>query len=452
MERFQLVHMLCCTFLYFTVNAKLQSQVSCGCHGRDGRDGRDGLSGRDGVKGDQGDQGTTGQKGEPGVCDVQELEAIKSKLEKLTQELGTLRNQSKQLTRPDKETKCRQGLHFFEKFKEIPTTGVSDVKSFWIGNDQFLVFASYYGDNAGHEAESLVFEIKNGQFIKNQTLAARGGYYIEHFMIDKEHYMAIANREDSVTGWKLNSIIYKWSRHRFEVFQMFPTNGGSGFKFFTIDGDHYLAVAEFHDRSTYSVDSSLYKWKRGRFEKYQNFPTHGGVACDSIVIANDTYLVFANQRSPQGNHDAESTVYKWSGGHFLKFQTMKARGSFSTKFFQVGDHVFLGFASSRSTKSPLFKWDGSKFTLFQDIPTRFAMELCLFEVNGDVFLAVANYNEGKSFVYKASGAQFTHYQDLETQGARGVHAFVHEGEKYLVFANYWKNKKYNIDSFVYKFV
>ena len=235
--------------------------------------------------------------------------------------------------------------------------------------------------------------------------------------------MAIANREDSVTGWKLNSIIYKWSRHRFEVFQMFPTNGGSGFKFFTIDGDHYLAVAEFHDRSTYSVDSSLYKWKRGRFEKYQNFPTHGGVACDSIVIANDTYLVFANQRSPQGNHDAESTVYKWSGGHFLKFQTMIARGSFSTKFFQVGDHVFLGFASSRSTKSPLFKWDGSKFTLFQDIPTRFAMELCLFEVNGDVFLAVANYNEGKSFVYKASGAQFTHYQDLETQGARGVHAY-----------------------------
>ena len=140
--------------------------------------------------------------------------------------------------------------------------------------------------------------------------------------------MAIANREDSVPGWKLNSIIYKWSRHRFEVFQMFPTNGGSGFKFFTIDEDHYLAVAEFHDRSTYSVDSSLYKWKRGRFEKYQNFPTHGGVACDSIVIANDTYLVFANQRSPQGNHDAKSTVYKWSGGHFLKFQTMKARGSF----------------------------------------------------------------------------------------------------------------------------
>ena len=28
MERFQLVHMLCCTFLYFTVNAKLRSQVS----------------------------------------------------------------------------------------------------------------------------------------------------------------------------------------------------------------------------------------------------------------------------------------------------------------------------------------------------------------------------------------------------------------------------------------
>lgn len=414
--------------------------------------GRDGLSGRDGVKGDPGDQGTTGQKGEPGVCDLKELEAIKSKLEKLTQDLETLKNQPKQMTNPGKETKCRQGLHFFEKFKQIPTTGVSDVKSFWIGSDHFLVFASYYGDIAGHEAESVVFEIKNGQFIKNQTLAARGGYYIEHFIIDREHYLAIANREDGVTGWKLNSIIYKWSRHRFEVFQMFPTNGGSGFKYFTIDGEHYLAVAEFHDRSTYSVDSSLYKWKRGRFEKYQNFPTHGGVACDSIVIANETYLVFANQVNPQKSFDAESSVYKWSGGNFLKFQTVKARGPFSSKFFQVGGHVFLGFASSRSTKSPLFKWDGSKFTLFQEIPTRWAMELCLFEVNGDVFLAVANYQESKSSVFKAFGAQFTHYQDLETHGARGVHAFVHEGEKHLVFANYLKNRKRNIDSFVYKFV
>ena len=318
--------------------------------------------------------------------------------------------------------------------------------------------ASYYGDNVGHETESVVYEIKNGRFVKNQTLAARGGYFTEHFTIDKEHYMVIANREDSVTGWKLNSIIYKWSRSQFEVFQVFPTNGASGLKFFTIDGEHYLAVAEFHDRSTHSIDSAVYKWKKGRFEKYQNIPTHGGVACDSIVIANKTHLVFSNQYHPQKKYNLESTVYKWSGGNFLKFQAVQSYGTFCTKFFRVNGHVFLAFASyckgsspTQVTKSPLFKWDGSKFTLFQEIPTSGAMELCPFEMNGEVFLAVANYRGDSSVVYKASGARFTHYQDLKTQGARGVHFFVDEGQKYLVFANYYKSK-YNIDSFVYKFV
>ena len=81
-----------------------------------------------------------------------------------------------------------------------------------------------------------------------------------------------------------------------------------------------------------------------------------------------------------------------------------------------------------------------------------------FEMNGEMFLAIANHygDSGgysvRSVVYKASGAQFTLYQNLQTFGARGVHAIVHKGQSYLVFANYYNSKKYNIDSFVYKFI
>lgn len=240
------------------------------------------------------------------------------------------------------------------------------------------------------------------------------------------------------------------------MFQKISTSGASGFKFFTINGEHYLAVAESYDSNrSYSIDSFVYKWQKGRFEKYQNIPTHGARACDSIVIANETYLVYANYYHSVTKNNVKLRLYKWSGDHFLQHQAIPSpQGTFSVKFFRVHGHVFLAFTSSaikslKSAKSPLYKWNGSKFTLFQDISTRGAWDLCPFEANGEMFLAFANYyQDGVGFsvpsvVYKASGAQFTHYQDLETYGARGVDAFADEGNKYLVIANYHKNKPQN---------
>ena len=150
------------------------------------------------------------------------------------------------------------------------------------------MFANYRGDRTNHKAESVVYKLENGRFGQNQTLPTHGAYGIEHFIIDKVHYMAIANRYDD--SFKQNSVIYKWGGSNFEEFQLISTNGASGFKFFTIEGEHYLAIAEYHDDSTYSIDSFVYKWKNGRFVKYQNIATDGALACDSIVIANETYL------------------------------------------------------------------------------------------------------------------------------------------------------------------
>ena len=358
-------------------------------------------------------------------------------------------------------TGCKQGLHFFEKFQEIITKGATAVKFFSIGDDLFVVFANYDGDKLGKKVKSAVYKMETDKrFILNQTLSTHGPYGIEHFKIDGVHYMAIANYY--VGGYKQNSIIYKWGKGKFEEFQVISTNGTSGFKFFTIDGEHYLAVAEYQDGSTYSIDSFVYKWKQGRFVKYQNIPTDGARACDSTVIANDTFLVYANSYHSQKKYNTESNVYKWSGGHFLKVQSVKTQGAYSAKFFRVNGHVFLAFAnfytgSKYNTNSPIYKWDGVKFTLFQEIPTQGAMEMHPFEMNGEMFFAVANYHGDssgysvRSVVYKASGAQFTLYQNLQTFGARGVHAIVHKGQSYLVFANYRKSSN-NIDSFVYKFI
>ena len=204
------------------------------------------------------------------------------------------------------------------------------------------------------------------------------------------------------------------------------------------------------------------KLKRGRFAKYQNIPTDGALACDSIVIANETFLGYVNYGNSQKKYNTESDLYKWSGGHFLKFQSLQTQGAYSAKFFRVNGHVLLAFAnyftgSKRNTNSPIYNWNDVKFTLFQEVPTKGARDMHPFEMNGEMFFAVANsYDEDnsgysvRSDVYKASGAQFILYQDLQTVGAHGVHAIVHKGERYLVFANHYKSN-YNINSFVDKF-
>jgi len=318
-----------------------------------------------------------------------------------------------------------------------------------------MVFANSYGDILGNKAKSVVYKEENKRFVLNQTLSTHGAYGIEHFKIDDVHYMAIANYYDG--GYKQNSVIYKRTAGKFEEFQSISTNRGSGLKFFTIEGEHYLAVAEKNDGN-----SSVYKWKQRRFVKYQNIPTDDAKACDSTVIANDTFLVYANHFHPEKQYNyTESSVYKWSGGHFIKFQSIQTQGAYSAKFFRINGHVFLAFANSftgskYNTNSPIYKWDGVKFTLFQEIPTQGALDIHPFEMNGEMFFAIANHHgdsagySARSVVYKASGAQFTLYQDLQTYGARGVHAIVHKGQRYLAFANFRKNS-YNIDSFVYKF-
>ena len=356
-------------------------------------------------------------------------------------------------------TECKQGLHFFEKFQEIPTKGATAAKFFSFGHDLLLVFANYHGDNLGKKAKSVVYKMENQRFVLIQTLSTHGPYGIDHFTIDRVHYMAIANYYDG--GYKQNSIIYKLRTDKFEEFQVISTSGASGVKFFTIEGDHYLAFAEYYDGSTYSIDSFVYKWKQGRFVKYQNIPTDGARACDSVVIANETFLVYANYYHSQKKYNIESNVYKWSGGHFLKFQSVQTQGAYSAKFFRVNGHVFLAFAnyysgSKYNTNSLIYKWDGVKLTMFQEYPTKGARDMHPFEMNGEMFFAVANYHGDsggksvRSVVYKASGAQFTFYQDLQTFGAHGVHSIVHKGQRYLVFANHYKSN-YNINSFVYKF-
>ena len=201
---------------------------------------------------------------------------------------------------------------------------------------------------------------------------------------------------------------------------------------------------------------------KGRFVKFQDIRTEGAMACEAFVIANQTYVVFSNYHNAQKRFKVESVVYRWSGGHFVRHQSLPTSGAQGMHYFEVSGHSFLAVAnqytgSKYNIDSHLYKWDGTKFVLFQSVPSRGATDWKSFVINGEVFLVLANTvgdSQGRyvsSVVYKASGAQFVKYQELDTTGAYGVCSFVYRGETYVAVANHYSNQ-YNLNSNIYKWV
>jgi len=293
------------------------------------------------------------------------------------------------------------------------------------------------------------------------TLQTRGAVALEYFSIASKHFLAVANYYDG--SHQIDSAVYQWNGQRFVVVQKIPTKGGHHLRFFKINRENYLAIANHYNGSTHSIKSVIYKWSNGTFNKFQEIPTEGALECTTFVINNDTFIAFANHFNSKQQYAVQSTVFKWSGGHFVKLQSLQTYGAWRVTSVNINGHTFLAFAnhysgSKYNTDSFIYKWNGNKFALFQSIPTRGASAWHSFVISGQTFLGVANsyddsHNQNtQSVVYQASGAQFIKYQEIPTHGARDITTFEYKGNTYLAVANQSNKKKNNINSALYKWV
>ena len=301
---------------------------------------------------------------------------------------------------------------------------------------------------------------QTGKFKLYQTLQTRGAYGLEYFSIADKHFLAVANYYNGT--YLLDSVVYQWDGQRFIVFQEIPTKGVKDVAFSTINGENYLTVANHYNGRTHSIKSVIYKWSNGTFNKSQEIPTEGARGCTAFAINNDTFIAFANHYNSQQKHAVQSTVFKWSGGHFVKLQSLQTYGAYGVNSVNINGHTFLAFANCYNGRkfnidSFIYRWNGSMFVLFQSIPTRRAIAWHPFVISGQTFLGVANnYGDSQkhntqSVVYQASEAQFIKYQEIPTHGAHDMTTFEYKGHTYLAVANRC-NRTHNINSTLYKWV
>ncbi|CAH3148008.1 unnamed protein product, partial [Porites evermanni] len=323
---------------------------------------------------------------------------------------------------------CSIGFHFLEKVQDLPTRGAVDVEHFTIDGSLFFAFSNYYGDIKSYKTGTMIYKMDNstGRLSLHQNLQARGAFDLEYFSIANKHFLAVANHYDGT--YQLDSKVYQW-------------NG----------------------KLTYSTKSVIYKWSGGKFNKFQDIPTEGATGCTAFVINGDTFIAFANHYNSQHKYSVQSTVFKWSGGNFVKLQSLQTYGTRGVKSFNINGHTFLAFANyysegKRNIDSFIYKWNGNKFVLFQSIPTLGAIAWYPFVISGRTYLGVANqYGDSQkhktpSVVYQASGAKFIKYQEIPTYGAHGMTSFEYKGHTYLAVANNYNGQKYNINSALYKWV
>ena len=281
---------------------------------------------------------------------------------------------------------------------------------------------------------------------------------VEYFTIDGDHFLTVANHYN---GWsyKQDSVVYRWEAGIFKEFQRIPTKGVRNAHYFTINTRKFML---FTNNMYGSNEVSIYEWKNKKFgNKIQDIQiTYPQNRCSTFTIYKMSYIA-CGMRSVSAD---AVTVRKWSGKQFESFQALHSsyvRGR--PHIIHSNSSVYLAIAKFRNygnnldIDSFIYRWNGSKFVQHRSIPTHGARGWDSFTAAaGEVFLVVAisytpsgaRYNV-PSAVYKMADNMFDLYQKLPTTWTEYVHAFTHKGKNYPAVVNYSDRNRKNLNSQVY---
>ena len=106
-----------------------------------------------------------------------------------------------------------------------------------------------------------------------------------------------------------NSKIYHWDGTIFTETQSIPTTGAHMWLAFSVGNEHYLALANYRNATTFNIDSKLYRWNGTSFIEFQSIPTQGALDWEYFTIGNNHYLAVANHDNDV-TYSINSKIYK----------------------------------------------------------------------------------------------------------------------------------------------
>ncbi|KAL8587413.1 hypothetical protein ACOMHN_062146 [Nucella lapillus] len=335
-----------------------------------------------------------------------------------------------------------------------------DVEIFTIpGEGRFAAFANAaaVSPEAG-PGVSAVFRWEDSRFRLYQRLETQSAQSWEFFEIRNQFFLAVANYGNS-TSSPSNSTVFKWRRRRkkFQVYQHLPTWTARDMEHFTIDGQHYLAVANHAQGDKNLVDSVIYRWQEDSrdFREHQRIMTVGAYDWTHFSVGGFHFLAVANAFNGRSTL-IHSVLYLFQKGVFVQFQTMETNGATDWEFFSMEGEAYLAVANAYNygsqnyrdidnyaTNSTIYRLNTAKrvFEKYQVIPTYSAIDWEHVQIGSDHYLLVSNAQNGgsgdrlKSVVYRWQGMDgFVPVHYLATLPNADFDVFTDHDDVFLVYA------------------
>ncbi|KAL0985671.1 hypothetical protein UPYG_G00160290 [Umbra pygmaea] len=303
----------------------------------------------------------------------------------------------------------KQRLDYVEDYQDLYTTSETfDVEVFHIPAQGLFAATA----NRATKPGSGIYKWVDGEFQLYQNITTYEARAWRHFTVGNKMFLAVANFKGQPGKEWEESVIYRWSdrKLKFLPYQTLVTHCAQDWEAFTIQEEHFLALANHRQGDNHNIDSVIYRWNPGTklFEVNQTIETSGAYDWEFFSVGPYHFLVVANTLDGTSTN-INSTIYIWLGGIFRPFQYIKTVGATDWEMFQIGNRYFLAVANGQmlSEKGPsVYNINSTIYELnimtqtfikFQDILTNSAVDWEFFSVGEEKFLVVANSHDGSSF-------------------------------------------------------
>ncbi|KAA0163562.1 hypothetical protein FNF27_07930 [Cafeteria roenbergensis] len=299
----------------------------------------------------------------------------------------------------------------WQEHQRLRTTGAIDLEHMVIGGQHYLAVANHY-DGSSFAVNSIVYRWSEAllEWEEHQSIPTIGATDWLHIEVDGSHFLVVANSgADALRGGpSVDSIVFQWesSLLRWEVHQRIATKGARDWEHMVIDGQHYLAVANSYDGTTRAVDSVVYRWSSATLAwvEHQRIPTLGARDWQFVDTGIQQYLAVANYFDGV-SYSVDSVIYVWSpvALAWQVHQSIRTDGAWDWEHMLVGGLHILAVAnhiqgSSRLTDSVIYNWNSTTLDWdeHQRVPTVGATSWGSMTIDHQQYLGVTNYHDGNT--------------------------------------------------------
>ena len=194
--------------------------------------------------------------------------------------------------------------NLFQEFQRLGTESAWATTVLTINNETFMVVANKGSPEQGYSAHSSLMKWTGKKFTTRQSLQTYGATDVKSFFIKNEAFLVFANRQNG-TSFNIDSFIYKWNGSGFVLFQSIPTKNAVAWQPFVMCGRMFLCVANVNDKSI------VYGYSESGFVRYQELLTSKAPGVTSYEYKGQTYLAVANYIN-NWDYNINSALYKWA--------------------------------------------------------------------------------------------------------------------------------------------